>query len=105
MLHVLGCTGLTILVIDFTGLDERLGINNGKVPMEWRLLVLEQSAATLNVAGLLTLGFFRNNRMDLAFWITGDLPRIDEFGQFLSWFVLSCRKLIMELVIVGSQET
>lgn len=73
--------------------------------MEWRLLVLEQSAATLNVAGLLTLGFFRNNRMDLAFWITGDLPRIDEFGQFLSWFVLSCRKLIMELVIVGSQET
>jgi len=73
--------------------------------MEWRLLVLEQSAATLNVAGLLTLGFFRNNRMDLAFWITGDLPRIDEVCQFLGWFVVNCHKLIMELVIVGSQET
>lgn len=70
--------------------------------MKRRFLILEQTAAALYVARLLTFGLFIVQGHNPAFGITSNLPRVHKFQQILGGFVVTGHELVMELVVICS---
>ena len=105
MLHILRPVCIAFLVVELASFDEWLRVNDGEVAMKRRFLILKEGTAALDVTGCLAFGLFFLDGKDLAFWITSNLPGVYKVGQLLGWCVKAGHELVMELIVVCSEET